>query len=168
MNPLLVNAAELLRRPGSEKHLEVSMAASELHLDEPRIAPDAEVTLSVRLESMSDGIVAHARIVVPWHDTCRRCLTDLDETAHVDVNELYQLAVTADDAFPIVGEQLDLTEMVRAAILLELPLAPLCRADCAGICPTCGANRNEQPCGCSPAVKDDRWSALDALREQLN
>ena len=168
MNPLLVNVAELLRRPGSDKHLDTTVPAVELHLDEPRISPDAEVAVVATLESMSDGIVVHARIDVPWHDSCRRCLTELDHTAHADVRELYQVAVTADDAFPIVGEQLDLTEMVRASILLELPLAPLCRDDCAGICPSCGANRNEQACACSTAVTDDRWSALDALREQLN
>jgi uncharacterized protein len=58
--------------------------------------------------------------------------------------------------------------MARAAVLLELPLAALCRVDCAGFCPVCGANRNEDPCSCEPVVTDDRWSALDALREQLN
>jgi uncharacterized protein len=76
--------------------------------------------------------------------------------------------VTAEDAFPIIGEQIDLTQMVRESIILELPLAPLCRADCAGICPVCGANRNDQPCSCEVSVTDERWSALDALREQLN
>ena len=52
----------------------------------------------------------------------------------------------------------------RDAVLLELPLAPLCRPDCAGLCPTCGADLNEGPCACPPAEGDPRWAALDALR----
>jgi len=168
MNPLLVNVAELLRRPGNEKQVEAVLTAEELALSDPRVAPDADVTVSTRLESMSDGIVVTAHLAVPWHDTCRRCLVDLDEAVDVTVQELYQVLVTAEDAFPIVGEQIDLTQMVRESILLELPLAPLCRVDCAGICPICGANRNDQPCSCETVATDDRWSALDALREQLN
>ncbi|MGH9281959.1 MAG: YceD family protein [Acidimicrobiales bacterium] len=50
-------------------------------------------------------------------------------------------------------------------MLLELPLAPLCRADCAGICPMCGADRNVAPCQCASAPSDPRWAAPDALRE---
>ena len=131
-------------------------------------APGADVGVSARLASMTDGIVVTARLSVPWHDTCRRCLAELDETVDTTVHELYQVLVTAEDAFPIIGEQIDLTQMVRESIILELPLAPLCRADCAGICPVCGANRNDDPCSCEVAVTDERWSALDALREQLN
>ena len=168
MNPLLVNVAELLRRPGNEKHVEAVLTAEELALSDPRVAPDADVAVSARLESMADGIVVTARLSVPWHDTCRRCLTDLDEAVDTTVHELYQVLVTTEDAFPIIGEQIDLTLMVRESILLELPLAPLCRADCAGICPTCGENRNDNPCSCEAVVSDDRWSALDVLREQLN
>jgi DUF177 domain-containing protein len=168
MNPLLVNVAELLRRPGNEKQVEAVLTAEELALSDPRVAPDAEVAVSARLASMADGILVTARLSVPWHDTCRRCLAELDEAVDTTVHELYQVLVTAEDAFPIIGEQIDLTLMVRESILLELPLAPLCRADCAGICPTCGENRNDHPCSCEAVVSDDRWSALDALREQLN
>ena len=168
MDPLLVNVAELLRRPGNDKDVSTVVSAQELHLDDPRIPADAQVSVVAHLESMSDGIVVTARLAVPWHDTCRRCLTEVDEELDATVRELYQLVVTDREAFPIIGEQINLSEMVRAAILLELPLAALCRADCAGFCPVCGTNRNDEPCTCEPAVADDRWSALDALREQLN
>jgi uncharacterized protein len=47
--------------------------------------------------------------------------------------------------------------------VLELPMAPLCRDDCAGLCPQCGANRNEGDCGCV-APRDPRWANLDVLR----
>jgi uncharacterized protein len=52
---------------------------------------------------------------------------------------------------------------VHDAIFLELPLAPLCRPDCQGLCPECGADKNEAPCEC-PGPVDPRWATLDALR----
>jgi uncharacterized protein len=58
------------------------------------------------------------------------------------------------------GEEFDLRDLVREQVLLQLPMQRLCRPDCRGICPQCGANRNLIDCGCQPANPDDRWSAL--------
>lgn len=81
----------------------------------------------------------------------------------------------AEDLYEIDGDDLDLEPMARDAVLLELPLAPLCRAECRGLCPKCGADLNlaassvppesgepGHACSCEPDV-DPRWSALDAL-----
>ena len=59
---------------------------------------------------------------------------------------------------------MDLLPLARDAVLLNLPLAPVCRPDCAGLCPTCGADLNEGPCLCLPVSSNGRWAALDALR----
>ncbi len=168
MKPLVVNVAELLRRPGTGRDVNVSLSAEELELIDERVAPSDTVDVGVKLESLTDGIVVTGTVSVPWSASCRRCLIDLAGSAVAEVDELYQHTLTSDEAFPIVHDQIDLAPMVRELATLELPLAPLCRPDCAGLCPTCGANRNEQPCGCAAAPVDDRWSALDALREQLN
>ena len=64
--------------------------------------------------------------------------------------------------YPIEGEEIDLELPVRDALLLELPVAPLCRDDCAGLCSVCGADRNQVTCSCDMTVPDPRW---DALRE---
>ena len=53
--------------------------------------------------------------------------------------------------------------MVRDALLLDLPLVPLCRSDCAGLCPTCGANHNAVACDCATDEPDPRWAALRSL-----
>ena len=68
-----------------------------------------------------------------------------------------------EDTYPIEGDHLDLQPLVRDALLLELPLAPLCREDCRGLCPECGADLNAAPCECRPAG-DPRWGPLDVLR----
>ena len=69
-----------------------------------------------------------------------------------------------EDTYLLAGDELDLEPLARDAVLLDLPLAPLCSEECLGLCPQCGTNWNDGPCDC-PGVVDPRWSALDALRE---
>lgn len=163
---LTVNAAELLRRPGSTRDLELDIDLATLGLDDPRLVPGA-VHVVLHLESLTDGIVVRGSVAAEWHGTCRRCLSPTAGRQVSEVDELYQQVLTDPDAFEIVGEQLDLVPAVREAVVLDLPDAPLCRPDCAGLCPTCGADLNDGPCGCPPPEIDDRWQALDALRDLL-
>ncbi len=65
------------------------------------------------------------------------------------------------------GEGMDLEDSLREQILLAVPIKTLCRYDCKGLCPTCGANRNQQLCGCSQAKPDPRWAALGDLKNKL-
>jgi len=165
MNPLLVNAAELLRRPGSDRVVELSVPLVDLDvLDPTRFDEDAEVAVRLRLDSLSDGIVVDGILHTPWKGVCRRCLVETSGIVESAVHELYQKVVTAADAFQMIGEQLDLRPVVRELVLLDAPLTPLCRPDCAGLCPTCGADRNLRTCGCEPPPVDPRWSALDVLK----
>ncbi len=169
MNPLRVNAAELLRRPGNQKSVELVTTLADLEVTDPaRFSDDAQVAVRLHLEALSDGIVIDGELSVPWHGVCRRCLVETGGTQVSEVHELYQRVVTDPEAFEIVGDQLDLSDVVREVVLLDVSSTPLCRPDCAGLCLTCGANLNDGPCGCAPAVTDMRWSALDALRNQGN
>jgi uncharacterized protein len=79
------------------------------------------------------------------------------------VRELFTRDGDPEETYPLGDDHIDLEPMVHDAVLLELPPAPLCRPDCAGLCPWCGANRNLAPCSCV-APSDPRWAALDALR----
>ena len=72
-------------------------------------------------------------------------------------------AAADEEIYPIDDDVIDLAPLVRDSVVLELPGAPLCREDCAGLCPQCGANLNEGPCGCV-APRDPRWANLDVLR----
>ncbi len=62
-------------------------------------------------------------------------------------------------------ERIDLSQMAREQILLALPMKPLCKGDCRGLCPQCGANRNVQRCGCAPEDSDSRWAPLKMLQK---
>ncbi len=167
MNPLLINAAELLRRPGSERRFDLEPTIADLGIVDPRFGPDATVAVSLRLESLTDGLVVDGQISAPWADSCRRCLAPAAGVVLSDVGELYQFVLTDPDAFEIVGDQIDLGSMIREHILLDAPLAPLCRPDCAGLCPTCGIDLNLSTCDCVAADTDPRWEALSQLKGNL-
>ena len=133
------------------------------------VVPDDEpVVLEVTLASYPGGITADGTVTAGWRGECRRCGGPV--SGRVDARVKERFAPTGgthrdEEAYPLSGDELDLEPLARDAVLLELPLAPLCAEDCAGLCPTCGANRNTETCDCSPAV-DPRWAALDALRDE--
>lgn len=167
-HPLRVNAAELLRRPGSEKDVALEVSVADLGIHDERLRGDDVVKVALHLESLTDGIVVRGVVEAPWHGTCRRCATAATGLVHADVHELYQHVVTDPDAFELVGDQLDLAPMVGEVIVLDAPASPLCRPDCRGLCPTCGIDRNTESCTCSTDVTDPRWGALDQLKGQLD
>jgi uncharacterized protein len=117
---------------------------------------------------MNDGIVVDGTVSVPWHGVCRRCNEPTGGVSVSEVHELYQRTLTDPDAFEIVGEQLDLRPVARELVLLDTPATPLCRPDCAGLCPTCGINRNEGSCNCDGPPADPRWAALDQLKSAVD
>ena len=165
-NPLLVNVAELTRRPGSEKDIDVSVSAEQLEFNDKRVT-STEVPVVLHLESVNGGIAVAGSVSVGWRDACSRCLKPIDGISVARVHELFQQNVTDPDAYPIVGEQLDLTEMVREVLLIEIPTLPLCSESCPGLCPTCGADLANAPCNCAPLKKSSAWDALDQLKGQV-
>lgn len=159
---LRLNTVELLRQPGLRREVNVGLAPSDLEVTDDRLVGDVDVALTA--DSTIDGIVVSGTVGVRWLDECRRCLTAIERREAIDVEELYQDEVVDDDAFELGRDALDLTSTVRDAVVLALDEPPLlCRDDCAGICPVCGADRNVSTCDCDTTVRDDRWAALGEL-----
>jgi uncharacterized protein len=71
-------------------------------------------------------------------------------------------------AIVVEGEHLDTEPLIVEQVLLEVPMKPLCSADCRGLCPRCGADRNLDPDCCQEPAADERWEALGALRDRLS
>lgn len=165
---LLVNVADVRRRNGSRKPVAGVVPLEGISVGDARIPEGAEATVAVELESVPEGgLVATGTVRAPWVGTCRRCLGEAHGEAVADVREVFRERPTSDDEWGFDGEQVDLAPVARELLALELPLAPLCRDDCAGLCPACGADRNTVDCGHDTAPTDPRWGALAELREQL-
>lgn len=165
--PLVVNVIELLRRAGTTKDVEVTVAAADLDFGDERIV-DEPVEVSLHLESLTNGIAVTGRAGARWAGECRRCLAPVSERVEVVLDERYQSTVEDPDAWQITGDQIDLLPMVRENILLAVPLGPLCRPDCPGICQWCGADLSAGSCGCTPPPTDSPWAVLDRLKDEAD
>jgi uncharacterized protein len=169
MGPLVLNVADLLRRRGTRRREQLTVPAlAGLAVVGTSVPPGRDITVDVELESVSDGILLTGSVTATWRSDCRRCLTEVAGEARAALQELFEHGAREGETYPIKHDHIDLEPLAREALLLELPLAPLCREDCQGLCPTCGADLNESACDCTSTDRDSRWAALDELRDQLN
>jgi len=174
-SPLVVNIAALRRGHEHRRREQRAGLIPGLQVTGSAVPPGDEVSVDVLVELVDGGVVVSGTVQFPWTGECRRCLAPVSGTTAVAVRELYQphdrrgpAGDEDEDTYPLAGDQLDLAPLARDAVLLELPQAPLCRDDCAGLCPTCGADRNAGACGCPAGPVDPRWAALDTLRGRGN
>jgi uncharacterized protein len=165
MKPFVVQVADLVHRPAMrrEEHL-VGPLTDELTVTGTRADAGDELTIDARLEAVSDGVLVSGTASVAWQGQCRRCLEPVTGTTVSDYREMYSEHPVEGETYPIRHDSVDLELVAREAILLDLPLAPLCEEECQGLCVTCGANLNDGPCSCPPVAVDPRWAALSELR----
>lgn len=165
---------EVRRGPVDPDHLLTPSPASGLAGADSTVPEGAEAICDVTLQSFDGGVMVIGTVLAPWRGVCRRCTVPVGGDLRIAVRELFAeiggsypasagLEPGDDEVYPIVNDELDLGPMERDAVVLELPLAPLCREDCRGLCVHCGADRNTEECGCV-APKDPRWASLDLLR----
>jgi uncharacterized protein len=165
--PWIVPIVTLRRAPGTRREEHRVGSVGELVVAASVVPAGAPVTVDAMLEWVGEGVEVAGEVQAAWIGECRRCLRRLEGELRCDVRELYRPGGGSgndEDTYPLDGDQLDLAPLVRDALLLELPIAPLCRDDCPGLCPTCGAELAAGPCDCPPPLGDERWSVLDALR----
>ena len=161
---LVVSVADLLPHPGTTKRFEREAILDGLVVTGSRVPDGAPVRLDLELQAVNDGIVAVGEIRADWVGECRRCLKGAGGEVIAAVQEIYERDPVEGETRQLGDAMVDLTELARDAVLLELPIAPLCADDCAGICPTCGVDRNETDCDCQATETDPRWAALSDLR----
>jgi uncharacterized protein len=166
-----VGVAELRRRLGERKPFHTRVALDDLAISTAEVPPDREVDVDLVLESISAGIVAEGTIVAPWIGDCRRCLESVEGTVETAVKEIFERTPTEGETYLLGDDTVDLEPMVRDAVLLALPLAPLCRPDCAGPAPDAfptgpegDADDPHTDDAAAARLRAERWAALDELR----
>ncbi|MBK9178948.1 MAG: DUF177 domain-containing protein [Acidimicrobiales bacterium] len=162
--PLVVNVADLLRRPASRREVQADVVLPGLSVGDVAVPDGHPLHVDAVLESMHEGLVASGAVDGEWAAPCRRCLMPAAGRFRAEFRELFSHHPIEGESYPIAHEQVDLEQVLREVVLLELPLAPLCREGCLGLCPVCGADRNLEACDCVAAAADPRWAALDRLR----
>jgi uncharacterized protein len=163
-----VPVAALRKRTGATRHEVRQGVIDGLGAVAVAVPAGSPVVADLTLSSYPGGVMAVGVVSAPWIGECRRCGGPVEGTVAARVREHYaptEAAGDDEDAYPLDGDELDLEPLARDAVLLDLPLAPLCSEGCLGLCPQCGANRNLADCACvTPG--DPRWSALDGLRRR--
>jgi uncharacterized protein len=121
------------------------------------------------LESLEEGILASGRLRGALSLRCARCLKEFEQGFSVELRELFVPFPHEDsDEYPLDPEGfLDPHQMMRDAIGVELPFAPVCRPDCRGLCARCGGDLNLDECTCTEPEFDPRWGGLGALLDEL-
>jgi uncharacterized metal-binding protein YceD (DUF177 family) len=169
-NPWKVDLRELGRRAGSLHELDREVPApGEWRVELIGVPEGGEVHLQLRLESVMEGVLVSGSIDVPVVGSCARCLEPIEDTLHLDVQELFAYAGSTteatseeDEVRRVEGDFLDLEPLVRDTVVLSLPLAPVCTEDCAGLCVDCGKRLDDLPPDHTHEIVDARWAGLAA------
>lgn len=168
-DPWVIDTKDLGRRPGASRDV-VRTVVAERVVGFPgviEIPVGAEYRLELLLESVVEGVLVSGTATAPTRGQCSRCLDPIDGEVEIELTELYaypesttEATTEEDEVSHLVDDLVDLQPVVRDAVVLALPQAPLCREDCPGLCPDCGRKWADLEPGHGHEKIDARWAAL--------
>jgi uncharacterized protein len=180
-NPFILNIHELSRRAGEMKEYELDIEAPE-RIGVPLIGvpQGGVIEADIRVESVTEGVLLSADIYAVAHGECIRCLDPVEEIVERKIQELYRYEPTNDrgrkkrsdevdidledeDELQMDGDLMNLEIPIIDAIILALPVNPLCDDECMGLCPQCGEKWETLPDGHEHEEVDARWAGLAPL-----
>jgi uncharacterized protein len=165
-NPLVVGVKDLVHQAGEMRELTLELVAPEKYGEAMATVPQGTpMTLELRLEGLHEGILATADVVVDASAECVRCLDPFSFELRVDFQELFAYSSSDSDSYTVVDDSLNLEDIIRDAVVLELPFQPVCKEDCYGLDPATGEKRTEPPGENVADEIDPRWQELSKLLE---
>lgn len=177
-SPWVLDTRELHRRAGSMVEVSRTVTLPEpLGTEVIAVPAGSPVELSVRLESVDEGVLVSGTADATAFGACVRCLEPASNEVRATFQELFAYADRAahhrevadaeddDDEYELVDDLVDLEPVLRDAVVTALPFQPLCREDCPGLCPQCGALLADDPAH-RHDVLDPRWAALGSFEPQ--
>lgn len=170
-----------VREHGGSCRIEKDFESKDLHLD-PRIARiESPARVDLRVELRGDFVRVRGQLKASLQVICSRCLEETGREISKKIDLEYRpdpLVENDGEEFELdykelsVGfyrdDRIDLTALVDEQLILEVPMKPVCREECKGLCPNCGTNRNEEECGCRTDRTDPRLAVLAELKQRLN
>jgi uncharacterized protein len=160
---LVIDVSDLTHQPGSSRRVRLSESVPGLGTELAAVPEDRRIEAELLFESVVEGILVSGPVSGAMNLSCARCLKTFQADFNLSIQELFVAgAAIGDDEYPLEEDSIDLEPMIRDAVVLSMPFAPLCRPDCLGLCERCGGDRNLGECTCEPAV-DPRWAPLAGL-----
>jgi uncharacterized protein len=174
---MIFNVAQLLKSPvGTTQDVILDDSDSlDLRDGEARLA--GPITGHARLHRTNESIIVDGVAHIPVLLECSRCLTEFTTTLDAPLRETFYPSIDIETGLPVRlpedetaftiddHHQIDLREAIRQNLVLALPIQPLCREDCKGLCPECGRDLNVEPHTHETAARDERFAALRQLLE---
>ena len=161
---------ELRQIADEGKDFHFAESAEEMEISAEGIKFPNPITVDITATLSGDEIICQGEVFAQVEIECSRCLDIFDYEVKANLQFVAQILDSpmeiddaGDDDFEVISKAdnfLDISQRVRDAIVLNLPLKPLCSEDCLGLCPLCGANLNDGNCGCRQDKTDERWDAL--------
>ena len=184
---LVFDTRTLGRQAGSARSQQLTVPApDDLRLELARVPVGTDMHLDVRFEAVTEGVLVTGSVTAPVAGECARCLTPLTSSVTASFRELYlyqhdkhdrrerrdwldhnyENDEQDDEEFHLDGDLLDLEPVLRDAVVLALPMSPLCREDCPGLCVVCGAPLADAgPDHGHDEAPDPRWAGLTQFNQ---
>jgi uncharacterized protein len=160
---VVIDVRDLLSQPGASRTVRVSEPVPGLGTELAAVPADHRIHAQLLLESVVEGVLVSGPVSGDMALICARCLKTFQSDFRLEVQELFTPGAGAeDDEYPVNERSIDVEPMIRDAVVLSMPFAPLCRPDCLGLCERCGGDRNLGECRCEREV-DPRWARLSSL-----
>ena len=160
--PVTVDLTGRLENPGESLQLNGRLDEASYRVGDKEFALDDGISYDVVLTNAGDGILATGMVRAGVEGQCDRCL----DPAHFDIaGEIEEYFLfeapedpSEDEDFELLGEDrvVDLSGAISDAVVMDTPFVVLCKPDCKGLCPTCGANLNHETCDCAERAADER------------
>jgi len=173
---LVFDMRTLGRQAGSAKAQQLTVPApDDMRLELARVPVGADMQLDVRFEAVTEGVLVTGSVIAPLAGECARCLAPLASSVTARFTELYlytrdrhdkhdrfdENTEQDDEELHLDGDLLDLEPVLRDAVVLALPMSPLCREDCPGLCVECGVPLADAGPGHGHEdAPDPRWAGL--------
>lgn len=140
---LIVQVKDLMLKPGAMKELDLRHELEQnLGTEIIAVKPGRDLNLSLRLESVHEGILVTAQGQTEAESECSRCLDPIKVPIPINIQELFHYRPQTEEDFLIEQDRVDLEQPLIDAVVLELPIKPLCNEDCPGLCADCGEKLN--------------------------
>lgn len=176
MEPINIEIPQELFSPAEFKHYEDVVNVDLLTLGPEIFSFKEPLRWQVDIANTGEGLLVSGTVEGVATCNCSRCLEEMTVPLSGDIEGYFLLSHDEqipedleEDEFDYLGEDkvIDMAPLIHSALVLDMPPYPLCSDECKGLCPECGANLNEGPCGCEGSADpfDEEANPFAKLKE---
>ncbi len=164
-----LNVAAELKIPGREGKANLSEAMADMEYLSRRIRFAQPVTVEMSYVFDGTGFTVTGTVKTAFRSECARCTKEFEEPFAHSFQERYEKNAPEDgEVYGYIGDELDLSDLIRDVILLNMPGFSLCKEDCSGLCPVCGCDLNTVQCSCLGGPEEEKKNPFSGLKALLN